>query len=147
MFEPKIEDPLDDVLEIINMPDLEHKKSMFPYVEPTVETADEIDTNQEKIDTDFIDIQNEFNKINDVLTEQKKQKKIADIIESVTDHKNPFSTFDDFWWEDEMFNDRDSIATIDASKNIRDKIKNISNNILKNLRPVDNRTKQELADN
>ena len=30
VFEPKIEDPVDDVLEIINMPDLEHKKSMFP---------------------------------------------------------------------------------------------------------------------
>ena len=31
-------------------------------------------------------------------------------------------------------------------KNILDKIKDISNNILKNLRPVDNRTEQELAD-
>ena len=74
VFEPKIEDSLDDVLEIIDMPDLEHKKSMFPYVEPTVETADEIDTNQEKIDTDFINLQNEFNKLNDVATEQNKTK-------------------------------------------------------------------------
>ena len=128
------------------MPDLEHKKSMFPYVEPSVETSDEIDTNQEKTDTDFIDLQNEFNKVNDVSTEQKKQKKIEDTIESVIDDKNPFSTFDDFWWEDDMFNDRDSIATVDASKNILDKIKDISDNILKNLRPVDNRTEQELAD-
>ena len=75
MFEPKIEDPLDDVLEIINMPDLEHKKSMFLYVERTLKTADEIDTNQEKIDKDFIDLQNKFNKVNDVSTEQKKKKK------------------------------------------------------------------------
>ena len=74
VFEPKIEDSLDDLLEIIDMPDLEHKKSMFPYVEPTVETADEIDTNQEKIDTDFINLQNEFNKLNDVATEQNKTK-------------------------------------------------------------------------
>ena len=44
-----------------------------------------------------------------------------------------------------MFNDRDSIATVDPSKNKLDEIKNISNNILKNLWPVDNRTKQELA--
>ena len=44
-----------------------------------------------------------------------------------------------------MFNDRDSIATVEASKNILDKIKDISDNILKNLRPVDNRTEQELA--
>ena len=79
-------------------------------------------------------------------TEQKKQKKIEDTIESVIDDKNPFSTFDDFWWEDDMFNDRDSIAMVNASKNILDKIKGVSNNILKNLRPVDNRTEQELAD-
>ena len=45
-----------------------------------------------------------------------------------------------------MFNDRDSIATVDASKNILDKIKDISDNVLRNLRPVDNRTEQELAD-
>ena len=42
-----------------------------------------------------------------------------------------------------MFNERDSIATVDASKNI---INEISNNILRNLRPVDNRTDQELID-
>ena len=36
-----MEDPLEDVIEIIDLPDVEHKKSMFPYVEPTVETADE----------------------------------------------------------------------------------------------------------
>ena len=75
MFEPKIEDPLDDVLDIINMPDLEHKKSMFLYVERTLKTADEIDTNQEKIDKDFIDLQNKFNKVNDVSTEQQQKKK------------------------------------------------------------------------
>ena len=42
---------------------------MFPYIEPTVETADKIDTKEEIIDTDFIDLQNEFNKVNDVVTE------------------------------------------------------------------------------
>ena len=42
-----------------------------------------------------------------------------------------------------MFNDRDSIATVDASKNI---LNNISDNILNNLRPVNNRTEQEVAD-
>ena len=61
----------------------------------------------------------------------------------IVDNKNLFSTFDDFWWEDDMFNDRDSIATVDASKNI---LNNISDNILNNLRPVNNRTEQEVAD-
>ena len=142
VFEPKTEDPLDDVIEIIDLPDVKHKKSMFSYVEPTVETADEIDAKQKIIDTDFIDLQNEFNKVNDVATEQKKQKKIEDTIESVIDDENPLSTFDEFWWEDNMFNDRDSIATGDASKNILDEIKDISDNTLRNLRPVDNRTEQ-----
>ena len=48
---------------------------MFPYVEPTVETADEIDKRQEIIDTDFIDLQNEFNKVNNMVEEQKNKRK------------------------------------------------------------------------
>ena len=55
IFEPNIEDPLDEAIEIIDVRDIEHKKSMFPYVERTVETADEIETNQRLIDDDFID--------------------------------------------------------------------------------------------
>ena len=75
IFEAKIEDPLDEVLEVIDVPDLEHKKSMFPYVEPTLETADEIETKQRLIDEDFIDLQTKFDKVNDVVSEKKKQKK------------------------------------------------------------------------
>ena len=46
-FEPKIKGSLDDVIQIIGMPDVEHKKIMHPYVEPTVlQTADEIDKTQ-----------------------------------------------------------------------------------------------------
>ena len=74
IFEPKIEDRLDEVIEIINVPDIEHKKSMFPYVEPTVKTADEIETNQRLIDENFIDIHTKFDEVNDVVTEQKKKK-------------------------------------------------------------------------
>ena len=74
IFEPKIEDPLDEVIEIIDVSDIEHKKSMFPYVKPTVETADEIETNQRLIDEDFIDLQTKFNEANDVVAEQKKTK-------------------------------------------------------------------------
>ena len=118
---------------------------MFPYVEPTVETAHEIDKRQEIIDK-IIDLRNEFNKVNDMAAEQKKQKKIEVTIDDVINQDNPFSTFDDFWWEEDMFDNRDSIPTVDASKNILDEINNISNNILKDLRPVDNRTEQELAD-
>ena len=137
IFEPKIEDPLDYVIEIFDQPDPEHKKSMYPYVEPTVQTADKID---------FIDLQTKFDKVNDVATEQKKQKKIEDTIETVIDNTNPFNTFEDFWWEDDMFSNRDSPATADTSKNIINKIQNTSDNILGNIRPVDNKTVQEITD-
>ena len=44
-----------------------------------------------------------------------------------------------------MFDNRDSIQMVDASKNILDKVNEISDNILKILRPIDNRTEQELV--
>ena len=73
IFEPKMEDRLDEVIEIINVADVEHKKLMFPYVEPTVKAADEIETNQRLIEENFIDIHTKFDEVNDVVTEQKKQ--------------------------------------------------------------------------
>ena len=75
IFEPKMEDRLDEVIEIINVADVEHKKLMFPYVEPTVKAADEIETNQRLIEENFIDIHTKFDEVNDVVTEQKKQTK------------------------------------------------------------------------
>ena len=104
---------------------------MFPYVEPTVETADKIDEKQEIIDTDFIDLKSKFDKVNDVVSEQKKEKEIEDTIENIFDTNN----FDDFWWEEDLFDKTDSAATVDASKKI-----------LKDIRPVDNRTIQEIID-
>ena len=119
---------------------------MFLCVEPTIETADEIETNQQIIDDDFIDLQTKFDQVNDVVTEQKKQKKVEETIESVVDDTNPFSTFDDFWQEDEIYSERDSVPTVEASKNILEDINEMSDNILRNLRPVDTRTEQEIIE-
>ena len=146
IFEAKIEDPPDEVVEIIDVPNIEHKKSMFPYVAPTVETADKIETNQQIIDDDFIDLQTKFDQVNDVVTEQKKQKNVEETTESVVDDTNPFSTFDDIWWEDEMFSEKDSVPTVEASKNILEGINEMSDNILRHLRPVDTRTEQEIIE-
>ena len=99
-FEPKINNSLDDVIEIIDMPDVEHKKIMHPYVEPTVQTANVIDKTQEIIDTDFIDLKTLFDKPGDVAAENKKNKKIETLIDDVTNEKNRFNTFDEFWWEE-----------------------------------------------
>ena len=143
IFEPKIEDPLDDVIEIIDLLDIEHKKSMFLYVESTVQLPDEIEETQKLIDGDFIDLQTKFDKVNDVATEQKKQKKIEDTIESIIDDKNPLRNFDNFWWEDDLFNAKDSQKTVEAFKNILGEMQEMSNNIFRNIRPVDYRTVEE----
>ena len=65
----------------------------------------------------------------------------------------------DFWWEEDIFDQNDKQPTIDSSKIFYDDIKKetsdilkdididaLSNNILRNLRPVDNRNLQELID-
>ena len=123
---------------MLDDPNIEHEKSMFPYDESVLETVDGIRTMQQLIDNDFIDLQTEFDKPNDVVNKQikqKKQKKIEETVGSILDEKNPFSAFDDFWWEDKMFSYRDSIPTAEASKDI-----------LKNIRPVDDRTIEQIID-
>ena len=40
LFTFKIEDPLDTVIEILGNPYAEHKKEMYPYFPPQVQTAD-----------------------------------------------------------------------------------------------------------
>ena len=78
IFESKIQDPLDDVIEILDDPNPEHKKTTFPYVEPTVQLPDEIEDSQKRIDDDFTDLLSKINKVNDVATEQKKRYRKCD---------------------------------------------------------------------
>ena len=118
-FEPTIQGELDDLLEILDEPDIEHKKYMFPYEPPQLQTADEIETSSQLVDADFIDLQTEFDKVNDMTTAQKQQKRLEDTVEAVIDEKNPFTNVDNnFWWQDEFFDKRDSNETVEMSKNI-----------------------------
>ena len=64
----------------------------------------------------------------------------------IDDVLNPFNNFDDFWWEEDVFSTNDSPKTVEVSKDILSEIQEISDNILRNLRPVDNRTEQEKID-
>ena len=155
IFTPKIENPLDDVMEIIDDPNVEHKKTTFPYVEPTVQLPDEIENIQKLIDDDYADLLNKIYRVNNVLKEQNKNKKVEDLIDDVL--KEPPA--DDYWWEEDIFDSNDNKPTIDATKMIVDDIQNTtkqalhnidikacSGNILRNWRPRDNRTIQELID-
>ena len=137
-------------------PNFEHKKTTFPYVEPTVQLPDEIEENQKRIDDDFSDLLSKIYGQNDVFAEQKKQKEIEDAIEDRI--KEPITNNDD-WWEEEIFSTTDTQPRIAASKNILNDIKQttnntlnkiniqaLSNNILRNLRLIDNRTTQKFMD-
>ena len=91
---------------------------------------DEIEETQKRIDEDFTNLQPKFNKVNDVATEQKKQKEIEDVIETII--RNPLPN-NDFWWEEEVFNKNNSPPTINATKVIVDDIKEKTNDTLKNI--------------
>ena len=156
IFEPKIQNPLDDVIEIIDEPNPEHKKTTFPYIEPTVQLPNEIEDSERMIDDDYTHLITKINRVNDVATEQKKQKEIEDVIESGIKDLIPT---EDYWWEEDIFSRTDTQPTIDATKIIVDDIKQTTNNVLKdidiqalsdnilrNLRPRDNRSIQELID-
>ena len=91
---------------------------------------DEIEETQKRIDDDFTDLQSKFNKVNDVATEQKKQKEIEDVIETIINDPLPNN---DIWWEEEVFNKNDSPPTIDATKIIVNDIEEKTNDTLKNI--------------
>ena len=117
---------------------------MFPYKPPQLQTADETETSQQLVDSDFINLQTEFNKVNDVTTEQKQQKRLEDTVEAIIDEKNPFTNVDNnFWWEDNLFDKRDSNETVEVSKNI---LNDALQSSQKNIRPVDDRTIEQLID-
>ena len=126
-FNPKIEDPLDTVIEILDDPDAEHKKEMFPYVPPQVQTPKEIETETRLVDDEFTDLKTKFDEVNDVVTELKKQQKIATLIDDVIDEKNPFQNLgtEDIWIEDDLFDKNDGKETFEISKDI---LKDISKN-------------------
>ena len=128
-FEPIIKDRLDDVIKIIDQPDFDNEKILHLYIEPSVQTADEIDKTQKIIDADFTDLKTLFDKPGDIDAENKKNKKIETLIDdAVTNEKNPFNTLDDFWWEEDLFSKKDSPKTTKLSKEILDKIKEMSDN-------------------
>ena len=90
LFQPKTEDPLNTFIDILDNPTVEHKKEMFPYVPPQVQTADEIKAEVAAVDDDFTRIKAEYDQINDAATKQKKQNIITYLIDDIIDETNPF---------------------------------------------------------
>ena len=119
LFVPKIEDPLDTVIEILDDTNVEYKK-MYPYVPPQVQTADEVERETALVDEEFNDLRIKYDEINDVATEQKKQQKITNLVDDIIDKSNPFQNLgtEDIWIEDDLFDKNDNKQTIEISKNI-----------------------------
>ena len=124
---PKIEDPLDTVIEILDNPDAEHKKEMYPYVPPQVQAADEIETETTLVDDEFTDLNTKYDEINDIATTQKKQQKVTDLVDDIIDESKPFQNLgtEDIWIKDDIHHKNDSKETIEISKNI---LKDINKN-------------------
>ena len=53
---------------------IEHKKSEHPSVEPQFQDARAIEIETEKENDEFFDLQQKFNEIDNIATEQKKNK-------------------------------------------------------------------------
>ena len=83
IFNPVIKDPLDDVIEIMDQPNPEHKKTTFSYVERIVQLPDEIEKTQKAIDDDYADLLNKIYGVNNVISAQKEQEKTQQVIEDV----------------------------------------------------------------
>ena len=122
-------------MEILDDPNVEHKKTTFPYVEPTVQLPDEIEHTHKLIDNNYADLLSKVHEPNEVLTEQKKQNDIENLVDNVV--KDQTST-NDYWWEEDIFSQDDEQSTIDTTKTIVDNIKTndidlqvLSDNILR----------------
>ena len=85
-----------------------------------MQLPDKIEDNQKLIDGDYTDLLPKINGPNDILTEQKKQRNIKNLIDDVI--KNSIPT-NNYWWEEDIFSKDDEKSTVDATKNIVDDIK------------------------
>ena len=57
-------------MDILEDPNVEHKKTTFCYIEPTIQLPDEIEDNQKLIDDDYTDL----------LSKIKRNKEISKIL-------------------------------------------------------------------
>ena len=123
------------------MPEPEHKKSMYPYVEPTVQTADEIDKTQQLMTTISLTYKLNLAKLTTSQQNKRKQKTLLNLLlMKIT----PLITLT-------ISGGKMTSLTIETLKKLQKhlKIQDISDNIqniLRNIRPVDNQTVEELID-
>ena len=66
-------DPFDQEIVDDLFKDLEHKKTKHPYVEPQVKDAQTIETRTQATNNELLELKQQFDKVDNVATEQKLQ--------------------------------------------------------------------------
>ena len=102
--------------------DLEHKKTKYPYVELQVKDAQIIETETQTTNSKFSNLKQEFGKVNNGATEQKPQTDAINLIDDILDEDNPFNNVvtEDIWIEDDIFDNDNTQAIKNISKEIID---------------------------
>ena len=126
------------------MPEPEHKKSMYPYVEPTVQTADEIDKTQQLMTTISLTYKLNLAKLTTSQQNKRNKRKQKTLLNLLLMKITPLITLT-------ISGGKMTSLTIETLKKLQKhlKIQDISDNIqniLRNIRPVDNQTVEELID-
>ena len=84
--------------------------------------AQTIETETQAVDNEFSKLKQEFDKVNNAVTEQKWQDDATNLIDDILDEHNPFKNIDaeDIWIEDGLFDNDDGQDIKDISKEIID---------------------------
>ena len=115
-------DPSEQKITDDKFEDLDHKKVKHLYVEPQNKDAQTIETETQAVDNEFSKLKQEFDKVNNAVTEQKWQDDATNLIDDILDEHNPFKNIDteDIWIEDGLFDNDDGQDIKDISKEIID---------------------------
>ena len=86
-------------------------KNKYPHVEPQVKDAQTIETETKDSNNEFFTLKQQFDKVNNASTEQKKQNETINLIDYVLDTDNPFNNIktQDIYIKGDLFENNDSI--------------------------------------
>ena len=115
-----LRDPFEQEIVDDKFEDLEYKKIKYPYVEPQNKGAQTIETEMQTTDNEFSKLKQEFDKVNNALTEKKLQDDSINLIHDILDEENPFKNIDteEIWIENGLFENDDGQDIKDISKEI-----------------------------
>ena len=81
-----------------------------------VQTVPTIKLETQAIDNEFAKLKEQFDRVGNGATEQKKQKQAVQLVDDIIKERNPFQNvrMEGIWTEDDLFDSEDSEPIIDA---------------------------------